>query len=115
MSVLGEEQTLPETAIQLTGQGLGAIGDVLGSAVVSGYQALPDVPYGIEEGLGLLGSIPTGGDKTLGQRLGSGLGSIGEAYGEFAQEYPRAARNIEALGNIATFATPVKGGGALVS
>lgn len=108
LSVLGKEQTLPETALQLTGQGLGAFGDVLGNAAISGYRALPDVKYGIEEGASALGSIPIG-DETLGNRAGSALASLASSYDEFQTENPRAARNLEALYEVGSFALPIKG------
>lgn len=106
-SFLGQEQTLPETALQLYGQGLGAVGDVLGNTMISGYRYLPEVPFGVEEAGSALANLPVG-ESTLGDTVLGGLGNIVQKYDNFAQENPRTARNLGALGNIAAFHLPTK-------
>jgi hypothetical protein len=99
-----EDQTLPETILQVAGTEIGAAGDVVGQAVVEAARAAPesvkevaaDVTEGVlstEAGQAGLNAIQTGA----------------EAYQAFKEENPRAARNIEAGFNVAAFFTPVKG------
>lgn len=105
------EQTLPETALQLGWQPVGAAGDVLGNLIISGYRALPDVAKPpIKEAGKILGKLPVAGtDETLGERLPKELGMLAQKYQDFAQERPRAAANVEALGGLATTFLPLKG------
>ncbi len=104
-----DEQTLPETVAQAAGQGIGAVGDFLGNALISGYRYLPDSDYGLGEGAALLGSIPTGEDRTLSDSALGGLRYVMEKGREFAAENPRAARNLGAAGNIGAAVLPIKG------
>ena len=48
-----------------------------------------------------VGDIPLG-ERTVGERLGSGIRAVGEEYGEFKEDYPRVAGLAEAAGNLAT-------------
>jgi hypothetical protein len=104
-----DDQTLGETVAQVAGQGFGAVGDVLGNALISGYRYLPDTDYGLGEGAALLGSIPTGEDRTLTDSALGGLRYVMEKGREFAAENPRAARNLAAAGNIGAALLPLKG------
>ena len=107
-----EEQGVPETAFQVGGQALGAVGDVLGDLAISGYRALPDVPYGATEvaqdALGLLGRLPSAGGGTLGEGLPQEIAELTRLYSDFSEENPRSAANIEAALNIGTAFVPVK-------
>lgn len=107
-----DDQYLLETAAQAAGQGFGAVGDVLGNALISGYRYLPESSYGLGEGVGLVGSIPTGGDKTLADRALGGLQYATDQWREFKAENPRAARNLGAVGNIGAALIPIKGANA---
>lgn len=89
-------QTLPETFLQVTGKGVaGLVNDVVGEGLAAGFRALPDV---IEQ------PIREGASSAFNYIADSPVGDLAKSYlaryGEFAQENPRAARNIEAIGNI---------------
>lgn len=108
---VNKEQTLPETAMQLAWEGVGTGGDILGNLAISGYRALPEiVKPPIKQAGQLLGKLPVAGtDETLGERLPKELGMLSQAYGDWAQEHPRAARNLRSsLGLLTTF-SPIKG------
>jgi len=104
-----DEQTLPETAAQVVGQGFGAFGDLLGNALISGYRYLPESDAGLGEGAAALGAIPTGEGQTLKDTALGALQNVMSKYGEFRGENPRLARNLEAVGNIGTALLPAKG------
>ena len=98
--------TFPEQAFRTAGQVAGGIGDVGGVALRTGLQGLDYLTgdrvseYG-GQALEAIGDIPIG-ERTLGERLGSGVRAIGEEYGEFKEDFPRAAGLLEAGGNLAT-------------
>ena len=105
-SLLGEEQTLPETALQLAGEGADVFGDVLGNLAISGYENL--VPEALKpseltkEGFGTIGrgiyNIPTG--------YGA-LGDVVSGAYTSPEESTRTSRNIEALGSIGSMLIPI--------
>lgn len=105
------KQSLPETALQVFGKsGFGTVGDIAGEGLVSGFKALPDVltdPF-VKTGKMIAGALPETGAA---EAIGSGL----RGYDEIAQKYPRAARNLEAVGDIATGLPIGKGLKAAVS
>lgn len=104
-----DKQGLPELLLQGAGQGIGFTGDVLANALVSGYRYLPESDRGLGEGAALLGSIPTGEGKTLKDTALGALQSLTESYRGLKSEYPRAERNLAALGNIGAALLPLKG------
>jgi len=112
-ATLNDEQSFLELAAQGGGQGIGFVGDVLGNAAISGYRYLPDSEYGLGEAASLIGSIPTGTDTNLAGTLGQGINYLVEQGRGFANENPRAARNLGAAGNIGAAVLPIKGANAV--
>jgi hypothetical protein len=102
------EQSLPETALQITGKGVaGFANDVVGEGVAAGFRALPDA---IEQ------PIRDTASNVANYIVDSPAGGLGKSaiakYGAFAEENPRAARNLEAVANIGGYVsalTPIKG------
>lgn len=98
-------QTPIEREIQELGTILGGIGDVvgrgMGAAAKGIYNVLPERVQRDFKGAGeyLMGTKPVQAGLDM---LGSGM----EKYQEFAQESPRAARNIEAVANIGLAGAP---------
>ncbi|WP_181708716.1 glycosyl hydrolase 108 family protein [Chthonobacter rhizosphaerae] len=94
------KQTKAEEIWQLAGKGgAGLAGDVAGAAISSGFQALPDY---IEQ------PIRSAGRAVMDSPIGGILNFAAEQYGDFAQNHPRAARNVEATANMAGLAVPAK-------
>lgn len=83
-----------QSAFQKIGKvGVGAINDVVGEGIASGYRGLMSLaPENVKRG-----------EKALGEAVAPVANKVSEAYGGFSQEYPNAARNIEAAANIASF------------
>lgn len=97
------EQGVLETALQITGKGIiGPIFDVVGEGLVSAFRALPD---SIEQPLREEASTLL--DSEIGQMGLRALQEGGESYSAFAEENPRAARNIESVVNTALAFMPV--------
>lgn len=105
------EQTTAEGMLQLVGKvGVAGVFDFLGEGIVSlGRAASAITPDPLEERIvrsakktGEIFLNTTAGQLGL-QAAQSGL----ESYGEFAKSHPRAARNIEAVVDIALLAAPV--------
>ncbi|HJS82870.1 MAG TPA: hypothetical protein VJ742_08575 [Nitrososphaera sp.] len=101
------EQTFPEGMLQMAGKvGAGSVFDVIGegiSAVGRGISAVtPDI---IEDPIkaGVKGYLKYGELPRFGGKAAGG-------YQEFAQENPRAARNIEAATNLGLLLAPTPGG-----
>lgn len=122
------QQSLPETAFQLVSNvGMGTMGDVVQDvASLAGQGVLALTPDPIEDAIArsgksaleLIGSIPTTGGQTLGQRATSAIGGAQSQAENFAQNNPRATRNIRALGNfsqIVPFAQGAKGAENLIN
>lgn len=111
-SLSATEQYIPETAAQVVGETIGAYGDVLGNLASSAYRALPENTRLGAEDIGrramvALGSLSTGiPNETMGDYVPRVLGNLSESIGVSAEQNPRAARNLRALTNIATVATP---------
>ena len=103
-------QTPFEREIQELGTIVGGAGDIvgrsLGAAAKGIYNVLPERVQQDFSGAGeyLMGTKPVQAGLEM---LGSGM----EKYQEFAQENPRAARNIEALTNIGLAGAPALGRG----
>lgn len=98
-ATLSGQQTPREALLQSGGQVMSYLGDLLGEGlgyVGRGVSAI--TPDALEdEVINQLGIFMNQPVMRYGmQALGSGM----EQYQQFAQEYPRAARNIEALANI---------------
>lgn len=109
------EQTMPETMIQQGLQYAQLAPDVATEAMVSGFRMLPDViEMPIREGASNVYSSVA--DTALGRMVGGAVSDVANAYQDFEQEYPRAARNLGAFGNAANLAvalTPIKGQSAV--
>jgi len=88
------QQGIPEFLFQAAGQGLGAAGDVLGSLAVAGYKQL--APQGVQE------SVSKGFQSAMQSAPGQALGGVLQDYQQWEEANPRAARNVNALGNIAS-------------
>lgn len=110
--------SLPEQGFQLSAQGLGAAGDVLGNLVIepaarlAGRTPIPFTDQTVGGALGNIGqavsNIPLGQERTLGSVASDLTQQAMTAYGQFAQENPRLARNLEAAGVIGTTFSPAK-------
>ena len=96
-------QGVAETALQIVGKGIaGPIFDIVGEGLVSAFRALPDA---IEQPL----------RDSATEILESEIGQMGlrrlqegqESYDAFAEENPRAARNIESVVNTALAFAPI--------
>lgn len=95
------EITRAEEAFRTLGQAAGGVGDIGGVALRKGVEGLDYLTGGrLGEAAEAVGDTPLGG-KTLAERLGSGIRAVGEEYGEFKEDYPRAAGLAEAAGNLA--------------
>lgn len=85
-------QGLPETALQIFGRtGLGSLNDLAGQSLAS---LATMAPQSVKNAANYVAQSPVG---VAGKE---GLAQLGEAYSGFAQQNPRAARNIESVGNI---------------
>lgn len=99
------EQGVKDTVAQYVGQGAGFVGDVAGSAIVRGAQAItPDQVEKaiVEKGKQFL-ETPTG-QKAL-EVVGQGM----EAYNSWKSEHPVDAANLEAIVNVASLIPIGKG------
>lgn len=108
-ATLRGEQTPQEAVLQTGGQGMAYLGDLIGKGLgYLGRGVSAITPDALEdEVINQLGIFMNQPVMRYGmQALGSGM----EEYEQFAQEYPRAARNIDALANIG-----VIGGGSTVA
>lgn len=117
-ATLRGEQTPQEAVLQTGGQGMAYLGDLIGAGLgYLGRGASAITPDFIEdEVINQLGIFMNQPVMRYGmQALGSGM----EEYEQFAQEYPRAARNIEALTNIGVIGggstTAARQGGRLLA
>jgi len=98
-ATLSGQQTPREALLQTGGQGMAYLGELIGEGLgYLGRGASAITPDVIEdEVINQLGIFMDQPVMRYGmQALGSGM----EQYQQFAQEYPRAARNIEAIANI---------------
>lgn len=92
------QQTMPETLLQATGKGvLGAVNDVIGEGVKSVASTL--TPDFIKQPIANLATQAM--QSPLGQGALSLAKQAGQAYSGFEQNNPRAAANLESIGNIA--------------
>ena len=108
-ATLTGEQSLSEGVMQAGGQGVGYLGDLIGQGVAKLGQGIsyitPDVVE--DEVMTQLGIFFDQPMMQMGKRA---LQAGGEAWENFSQENPRAARNIEAIVNISGVGL---GGGAV--
>lgn len=104
-------QSLPETAVQLTGQAAGFVNDVAGEGLKSlGHGISSVTPDFIEQPIRQAGRYVF--DRVADSAVGDLARSAVQGYQGFAKEHPRAARNIEAatnIGGLVGAATPIKG------
>lgn len=101
-------QTGGETALQFAGQTVGATFDILGVGLTELLKLTPDK---IKETVGTAGQafLETPAGQAGLQALSSGM----ETYQSWKEENPRAAANLEAVGNIASVVPVTRGGKAL--
>jgi len=113
-----------EEGFQLMGKaGAGLVGDIAGEAVQSGVEALSTVDEALggpgagflSGAAGAIGDIPLPGGTSVGEVLPQKIEQLGQAYGEFAQESPRAATNVEAAANLAMIAPVFKYGEDIIT
>lgn len=105
------EQNPVSTGLQGLGAIGGAIGDIGADVAKAAYRAAPDIG-GFKE------KISGGIDKAMSSSFGKAAIEAakrgGLAYMDFAKSHPEAARNVEALVDIATFFPAAKAGKAAV-
>lgn len=110
------QQSLPETALQITGKGVaGMANDVVGEGFKSGLNALDSItPNSIAN------PVKQGAKDVFNYVADSPVGDVARSaiqkYGNFAQNNPRAARNIDAVADIGSYVgalTPIKGQSAI--
>jgi len=82
---------VPEIALSVAGQGIGAVNDMIGSALAP---ALSPVVKSVQESPGLLGPIAQG--------IGEGLEPIADWFRSYKEKNPRKGAAIEATGQIAS-------------
>lgn len=105
------QQSMGETVAQQGLQYAQLAPDVATEIMVSGFRALPDpIETLIRE---TAGDVYSGvKNTTIGRLVGGAVGDVASAYTDFAQENPRAARNLGAVGNLGNLAlafVPIKG------
>lgn len=108
-----DEQPLLESVFQVIGKvGFGAALDLIGEGVTSAFRGISKVTPDIIEKPAIDATKAAGLfflDTTLGrQGLEAVEGGV-DSWGNFKQEHPRAARNIEAVLDIGILVAPVKG------
>jgi len=108
-----EEQSVLETGLQLAGKvGVGGFLDIVGELASSGFDVAQDVVEAIPgsgeitEPLSMAWDAVK--DSSLAQAGMEAAANGVKQYGEWAETNPRAARNLEAVTNIATVLMPVK-------
>jgi len=94
------EQTGLESVMQQAGQIAALGGDVAFEGIKSGIKGYP----ALEQNLSNLSSTK------VGRALGGAAAKVGEKYGQVAEAYPRAARNVEGVANITLNAFPIAKG-----
>ena len=100
------KQTGVEAALQQAGNTAGLVGDVVGQGLSSVFSGIKSVtPEPVKEYIGQKAQDVA--QSPMGQFIGKSADVIGEKYGEFKEANPRAARNIEAAGNVATLGLPL--------
>ena len=104
-TVAGEITPL-ETGLRTVGGVAGGLGDVLGQVMVSGFRALPDI---VEDPLRAKGRDIL--ESEVGQLGMAALQQGFEAYDEWRESHPRAAKSLEATINIAEWIPIGKGAG----
>lgn len=109
---MDDDQTYAESVFQVTTKvGIGAMFDFLGEVMVSGGRGLQAItPDPVE---GFVGNVATkAGIEFLKTSVGRGAlfaaQNGAESYQEFAEEHPRAARNVEGVTNLGLLMAPVK-------
>lgn len=100
------DQTKLEEVIQMAGKvGAGSIGDVAGQGLVSAGRGISAItPDPVKQRVA--GVAQSVAQSPVGQFAGNVAGGAADIYGQFAQEHPRAARNIEGAANIALLGAP---------
>lgn len=101
-ATLSGDQSIAEGALQTFAKtGLGTLNDIAGEALQSGYEAMPSTAVGrvIKSGAANLANSPLFSENAPSPK--DIMGSAAEKYAGFAEQNPRAARNIESVANIA--------------
>lgn len=110
----------PEEIFQLAGKvGAGTVADISGNILASGLKTADKLTGGIGSAgisklMGAVGSLPSGSGLSMAEQLPRDIGRVGAAYGEFAEQNPRAATNIESAANLATVLPGMIAGGEAV-
>lgn len=109
------DQSMLETGAQQALQYAQLAPDVAGEAFVSSFRSLPDfIENPIRQGAS---NVYSGlADTAFGRSVGNIAGQVADSYQGFAEENPRAARNLTALGNLGNLAlalAPIKGKSAV--
>lgn len=110
--MMSGQQGPTETLFQVFGKGpAGFANDVIGEGLKSAVSSLPEPVK--QAGSNVLSAV---GNTAAGRMVGSAADSASQAYDNFAQDNPRAARDVEAALNIGGLAggfIPVKGTSAV--
>lgn len=114
------KQTLPETYLQVTGKGVaGLANDVAGAGFSALGRGISNItPDFIEKPIvqGAKDVFNYAKNTDTGAMVGDKINQAAQSYNKFAENNPRAARNIEATLNIGNYAgalTPIKGQSAV--
>ena len=99
-----EEQNPLRSLLQVAGTEVGAAGDVIGAGVSGAVGMLPEA---IKQPFKDIGTAAMETDTGRSARRLAGKGV--KKYGKFKKENPALAADFEALGNIVTAFTPIKG------
>ena len=108
-----------EEAYQLAGKaGAGLVGDVSGQFIKEGVELASGldkltggyIGSGLSGVAGAIGSLPSMGGGTIGQAIPQEFGRVADQYGEFAQQNPRLATNLEAGANLLALSPALKYG-----
>jgi hypothetical protein len=107
-------ETLPESMLQGAGTAAGLVGDVGGNVLTSAGRYIADADsvlggYGANVlrsvGSGL-SNLPSFGEGNLGENVSKDIDKLSKGYSAFRENSPRAAKNIEAAGNVLTLGVP---------
>lgn len=97
-------QGLAETAFQVAGTEIGALGDIIGQLITSGARALPqEIQQPVKQAVQSLVTTE------IGQQGLEALSKGVDAFNKWEIENPRAGRNLRSAFNIGALAIPIKG------
>lgn len=110
------EQSKAEEVLQMAGKvGAGFVGDVTGNVMEAADDLTGNVVSGgAKWAAKQVGKLPSIGGGTLADHLPGEVAMLAEKYGDFQEENPRAARNLEAIVNLGAFLYPAAKSGEKV-